>query len=165
MTKQIRRHFVRHHDDEMVDGIQIDTVSRWKTSGMSGDEWRVSYRVRIYRKGTLLYERGYSRLRFLVAHLPWALLTMSEGGDASFDEAAWSQRIKDDAKTCHQVGCAQPATVFYRLKDRFAPDGNGPLPRTEGFEECVAFCVKHQHRGDCGREDSDDNYEEVEVQP
>ncbi|KKL50531.1 hypothetical protein LCGC14_2304540, partial [marine sediment metagenome] len=38
-------------DDEGVDQIVIDTVPRYKMSGLSGDEWRVSGRVRFFRNG------------------------------------------------------------------------------------------------------------------
>ena len=40
-------------DDEGPDRITIDPVPRYKTSGLSGDEWRMSYVVRFYRRGRL----------------------------------------------------------------------------------------------------------------
>lgn len=36
----------RHHDDEVIDRVSIDCVPRFKVSGLSGDEWRVSYVLR-----------------------------------------------------------------------------------------------------------------------
>ena len=33
-------HFERHPDDEWYDEVRIVTVPRYKTSGLSGDEWR-----------------------------------------------------------------------------------------------------------------------------
>lgn len=35
-------HYKRHPDFETYDRITIDTVERYKTSGLSGDEWRFS---------------------------------------------------------------------------------------------------------------------------
>ena len=156
--------YKRHHDDEIADSVSIECVPRFKTSGLSGDEWRVSYRVQIRRKGTVLFDRCYTSLDAAVTHLPWILKTMFEGGCDGFNEGAWSRRIEADNSTCHQVGCAEPATVVYRLKQRFAENGDGPLPPSS-VEYRAAFCARHSERGDCGREDADDNYDLISGVP
>ena len=43
-----------HHDDEWYDEIRVTTVPRFKTSGLSGDEWRRSAKVTFLRKGIVL---------------------------------------------------------------------------------------------------------------
>lgn len=155
-----------HHYDEIVDDISIGCVPRYKTSGLSGDEWRVSYRVTIKRKGTTLFERDYTSMRSAITHLPWVMATMYEGGCDGFNEKAWSERITKDKDTCAQPGCDKPMTVRYRLKREFAKDGQGPLPRS-GFTIVTGFCEEHSERGNCGREDADANYERIsgEVKP
>jgi len=153
-------YFKRHHDDEIVDDVRIVCVPRYKTSGLSGDEWRVSYRMTLSRKGTKLYERYYNSLSDAISHLPWVRRTMFEEPAEGVPEDAWPQRIERDRITCHQPGCAEFATVVYRLKAEYASDGEGPLPEA-GIEHRVAFCARHSTRGNCGREDSDANYELV----
>jgi len=47
-------HWIDHPDDVFYDEAKIVTVERYKTSGLSGDEWRFSYKVELYRKGQLV---------------------------------------------------------------------------------------------------------------
>src|SRR3989304_10108915 len=49
-------HYSRHPDDEWVDEIKLEVVPRYKESELSGDEWRVSTKISIFRKGHLLHE-------------------------------------------------------------------------------------------------------------
>lgn len=153
----------RHHDDETFDDISIVAEPRFKTSGLSGDEWRVSYRMVLKRKGTVLFERSYNRLSAALAHLPWVMRVMFEEGPTfdGFRNDEFEAHLKNEAALCHQVGCGLPSTVFYRLKQIYAKEGDGPLP-TNGLEYTVSFCQRHSTRGDCGREDADDNYELIE---
>ncbi len=88
-----------------------------------------------------------------------------EGGLDGADLAAWEKHIDhEEANLCHQVGCAWPATVFYRLKEHYSDGGDGPLPN-EGAEYRTAFCQRHSQRGDCGSEDRDSNYELLAGEP
>jgi len=150
----------RHHDDEIVDEISIGCVPRYKMSGLSGDEWRVSYRVTIKRKGTTLFERDYTSMRAAVTHLPWVMATMHEGDLDGFSEEAWRARTEKDRDTCAQPGCGASMAVRYRLKHLFSKEGEGPLPEP-GLTFVTGFCEEHSERGDCGREDSDANYERL----
>ncbi len=38
-------------DAQAFDEVRIRTVPRWKESGLSGDEWRISATVEFWRKG------------------------------------------------------------------------------------------------------------------
>jgi len=62
--------YKRHEDDDWIDEIKIVTVPRYKTSGMSGDEWRFSARVQLWRKGHLMFERSFSKLHYAIDFLP-----------------------------------------------------------------------------------------------
>jgi hypothetical protein len=69
-----KRRYKRHRDDEWFDEIrleteagavlQIITVPRYKTSGLSGDEWRTSARIQIARGDGHWedYDRGFQNL-------------------------------------------------------------------------------------------------------
>jgi hypothetical protein len=70
---ELMRGLKLHHDDEGVDRIEIDIVPRFKTSDLSGDQWRVSARLRAYRKGELVGEQSYHNMETAVCFL-WAIL-------------------------------------------------------------------------------------------
>ena len=72
----------RHKDDDYWDEMTVDTkhvhlrafvVPRYKTSGLSGDEWRVSAKLEVRRDGFKepLVERGFGRMhKDLAAYAP-----------------------------------------------------------------------------------------------
>lgn len=140
-------------DDEGVDRIEIVAVPRYKMSGLSGDEWRTSASIRFYRKGKLHSERSVSTMEAAVMLLGGLWLDRHEG-DCS---PLWGL----DDKTCAQFSCDNEAAVTVRLKDQFSARGEGPLPHDVPWETRRAFCLEHKRRGDCSREDADDNYEVV----
>lgn len=143
-----------HPDCEGFDRIEIDCVERWKSSVMSGDEWRFSYRVRAYFKGAVVLEYSRNRMREAVAHLPFEIDRMRDDGAAK----EWQNKRES---CCDQPGCSREPTRWLRLKEEFSSQGEGPLPHCEGIEHYRKFCEKHRRRGDCGREDADINYEEI----
>jgi hypothetical protein len=149
-----RPDYKAHPHDEGIDRIEIVAVPRWKTSGLSGDEWRVSARVRFYRKGKLHKEHGVGGMEAAVMLLGGMWCNRHDGDQAPL----WAL----DGATCHQFGCSNEATSIMRLEDEFSAHGEGPLPRSDR-EIRRAFCPLHEKRGDCGREDSDANYERVEA--
>lgn len=136
-------------DAQAFDAVTIETVPRWKESEMSGDEWRISALVRFWRKGVVIYERGYRNIEmacFLVgaAHV-----------DACDDGKGYFAGERD---ACDQEGCACTATVTYRLKAEYDRGGHKSEPLGPTYR---LFCNRHKDRGDCGLEDADDNYEAV----
>lgn len=142
-----------HPDDLGIDRIEIQVVPRYKQSELSGDEWRVSARILFYRKGELVGDRSMGTIAGAVNALPWLWMTKEEWCDGPLYDG------KRGGK-CQQAGCAEQAEVTYRLKREFSARGEGPLP-DEGFTHVRHFCLTHATRGDCGREDADDNYETV----
>jgi hypothetical protein len=144
--------FERHDDDEYFDEIVIRTVPRWKTSGISGDEWRTAARITVKRKGHTILETSTNKIRSAAAYLPWLLLTMFENDDA--------KRLPDDIDhaLCFQPGCDKTAVSVYRLKQDYCASGK---PHELHSETRLAFCQTHLERGDCGFKDADENYEVV----
>jgi hypothetical protein len=71
----------RHHDDDYWDQIKISlgdlrlsakVVPRYKTSGLSGDQWRISVwmKIRNPHTGEILYARSFHRMRDLFTYGP-----------------------------------------------------------------------------------------------
>lgn len=149
----------RHEDDDIFDDVRIRLVPRYKTSGLSGDEWRVSAILEMRRKGTVIYTRGYRNVETAAAHLPWLLQTVLELGDDEIPE--WIKQIKRDESLCCQPSCASPATARYRLKKEFSREGFEGVVSDTGGGVFRQFCDEHKTRGDCGLEDADRNYDLV----
>lgn len=142
--------YMPHEDDEKIDYIDVRMVPRFKTSELSGDEWRVSAVVRFGYKGHVIYERTFGDMTSAVASLPHLLLT--------FREEAGSPTTQPSHHPCDQVGCSEPATILYRMKAIYDHRGHrdelsSPYHR--------GFCVRHSTRGDCGLDDADENYEVI----
>ncbi len=140
-------------DAQPWDEIHITTVPRYKQSDLSGDEWRISGKIQFLRKGKVVHEAVYTKLEYAV----------------DFLKAEW-HRAMDDAKgffagegdICDQEGCKEPATVTYRVINRYCnePYIHKPTPN----EEVVIrkFCKAHATRGNAGFDDADRNYAPME---
>lgn len=148
MTKPF---FRAHKDWEGVDEITIKQVPRFKTSHLSGDEWRVSAVVTLKRKGEIVCDRVFHRMSDAARFLPWVLEV--ECPDQTRHKGLFGHYPDE----CAQPGCDQPSINRYRIKEIFSAQGEGPIPNELTYHR--AFCAKHSHRGDSSREDSDDNYE------
>jgi hypothetical protein len=151
MTQEF--YYSPHDDDEYFDEVVIRTVPRYKTSGLSGDEWRVSAVVELKRKGMVVYDRGFGTLAAATAFLPGIFISARENLPADVMEAQRARPV------CMQPGCAEPATTVYRKRRRYDRDGRAYEPMTGG--EYLRFCQRHARRGDCGLEDADENYEVI----
>lgn len=155
--------FRRHHDDEFIDEVTLKVEPRFKTSDLSGDEWRVSTRVSLSRKGQVLKERTYHRIEDAAAHLPWLLKTWVE--ELPEEELhSFHEQLDRDEELCHQPGCSERATHVYRLLGSLTSARGEHLhpQEAERVRFLRAFCDTHKVRGDSDLEDNDDNYELVE---
>lgn len=143
---------VRLEDDEFIDELHFRTVPRFKTSGLSGDEWRHSIEVTAYRKGRVIGERAFNRLSDALTHVPaWLYNDLTSP-------------IADPKMThdlCDQPGCAEPWTVMYRIVRRGC-GRCGARDRYAGDDYVRAFCERHAHRGDSDLDDMDDNYQPLD---
>ena len=146
-------HHKAHRDDEGIDRIEIQLVPRFKTSPLSGDEWRVSARISFYRKGDFVGEERTGTMEAAAMALPWHFMRLPE--ISSFP----LYRVTD--AWCNQPGCDEAATVTYELLEEYSARGEGPLPPKHGAPYRRSFCDRHKRRGDGGLEDSDANYKET----
>ena len=134
------------NDDSWYDSVEILTVPRYKTSGLSGDEWRFSYVVRFIRKNHILYEQSFGNLRTAAAWLSWGLIIVGETEDIS---------LKDDEYYCANLGCPLSLATFYRIKKLYNWDGSEAEYQYPAWR---GFCSRHSQRGDSDMEDNDSNY-------
>lgn len=137
-------------DAQAFDEVRITTIPRYKTSGMSGDEWRISAKIEFLRKGRVVHERWCSKIESACNLLPGEYMVACDNGLGYF---------AGEGDFCDQEGCSEAATVTYRVKKRFSRDN--PFEWNEELKELTIrrFCAKHSKRGDCAFDDADANYE------
>lgn len=133
-------------DAQAFDEIRIITVPRYKQSGLSGDEWRISAEIQLWRKGIKITERSCRNVETACLILGAFWCEACDGGEGYF---------AGDGKSCDQEGCAQAATVRYRLEKLYCLEGHPSEPSEPTYRH---FCDVHKTRGDCGFEDADRNY-------
>ena len=134
-------------DAQAFDEVRIETVPRWKTSGMSGDEWRISAVARFYRKGQMIFEEHCRNVQTACGLVYGWYVSGSDDGKGYF---------AGDGLTCDQEGCHEPATVRYaRVKDYCRQGHQSVVFESSAYRH---FCEEHKRRGDCGLDDADANY-------
>ena len=146
-----KKHTMMPPDRQAFDEVRMITEPRYKTSGLSGDEWRISAKVEFLYKGVVVYETSFQNidgaLRLVQSHY------IKETEPIPYNPSEFWE------KYCNQEGCKNPPTITYKLKSRYCGEGH----KTEPYQdELRHFCDEHKTRGDCGLEDSDINYELVE---
>lgn len=135
-------------DAQGFDEVRITTVPRWKESGLSGDEWRISAKMQFLRKGEVCHE---VQLRNVETACGFAF---AEHAKALDEAKGYFGGIEGK---CDQEGCCNPSVVTYRMKKQYSQDGTAKDTTFPNTLRC--FCAQHMQRGDCGLEDSDANYE------
>jgi hypothetical protein len=135
-------------DAQAFDEVRIVTVPRYKQSGLSGDEWRISATIQLWRKGKMIADRSFRDVETACNYASAVYHDACDNGLAYFG---------GEGDTCDQEGCAELATVTYQLKAQYCREGH----RTEPHRITIRkFCDRHKTRGDCGFDDADENYEE-----
>jgi len=71
-------------DAQAFDEVRIVTIPRFKTSGMSGDEWRIRANIELWRKGKLILEQSYLNVETAARFLPFVLARAHDDGLAYF---------------------------------------------------------------------------------
>lgn len=152
MTAQPKPWHDLRPDAQAFDEVRIVTVPRFKQSGLSGDEWRISAKVTFYRKGNAVHEESMRDVETACNLLGWLHIKACETGHS----------LGGDDSHCDQEGCSELATVTYRkVKDGCGRCGH-VKPTSSGLGGGVTirrFCERHRRRGDSSLDDSDDNYE------
>ncbi len=134
-------------DAQPFDEIRFVTTPRYKESGLSGDEWRISITIEFYRNGVKVHESG--GLSKMETAMGFAYAEFCKACDDGMGLYA------GDENFCDQEGCSNEATVKYFLKKKYNNDGS----EAKMFgKEYRLFCDRHKTRGDCALEDADYNY-------
>lgn len=135
-------------DAQAFDEIRIFTVPRYKTSELSGDEWRISATIEFKRKGKLIHvEESYRNVEVAANHLGY-LYDKAVGEGHGF--------FAGEGEICDQEGCSELAAVTYKKKSDYCVFCAN---EKESVRDSVRkFCDSHKTRGDCGIDDSDINY-------
>lgn len=134
-------------DAQAFDEIRLITVPRYKQSGMSGDEWRISVKVQFFRKGILRHEENIaSNMEIATSFLSYRYAMACDHAKGFF---------AGEGSFCDQEGCSKQATITYKVKHEFCREGHKTTPTCELIR---MFCDEHKTRGDCGLEDADGNY-------
>jgi hypothetical protein len=151
---QERRSRRQRDKGQYIDEVTIRTVPRYKTSELSGDEWRYSVQVEMKRKGRTVWEDSYGSTREAIDNLAHVVRKRK------FSDALEKTNVDD---LCDQEGCSEPWTKTYKLKTE-ACDGCGKREDPYGFSPTPIvrkYCPRHATRGNCGIEDADDNYIDI----
>ncbi len=133
------------------DEIRIVTVPRYKTSMVSGCEWRTSQALLYYNKGEEIFR--YDHYFYGIAESFQQIFEKHSG----YDKKAFMYG-KDDI--CDQESCLLKSTNTYMLKKevRHAKEVNPYDGSGDSRPLIRKFCDLHSKRGDCSLEDADDNY-------
>lgn len=141
---------------EAFDRIEMRIIPRYKTSGMSGDEWRQHVEVTLYFKGAEVASFGARDMHCATAMLGAKLLEL---GSPIPDTIIELER----SGLCDQPSCARQSEGRYLLKREFSRQGEAIDPAESSLSHYRQFCKLHARRGDCGREDADRNYEPMDM--
>lgn len=141
-------------DAQLYDEVRLVTVPRYKTSPLSGDEWRISYQVQFVRKGRVISTVDNWDCTHAVRN------AVKDYGPTD------SIHLKGVDNICDQESCLEQAAVTYKLKMLYDRNGIETDPYREDHRPLVRkFCQEHSTRGNCALEDADDNYEILQGTP
>jgi hypothetical protein len=145
----------RLNDFESFDKITLDVVPRYKTSGLSGDEWRQHVEVTFWFKGEKVHAAGFGKMH--------AALMMLGAEWIKAQEPIPERVIEIERDRCDQPSCTEKAVGRFKLKKLTSARGEFLADREGGHAGYFRqFCRKHLRRGDCGLEDCDTNYEPLD---
>jgi hypothetical protein len=138
-------------DAQGFDEVRIITIPRYKQSGLSGDEWRICAEVQFYRNQTLICSYTCRNIETACGMLYSYLMTALDNGNGYF---------AGDGIHCDQEGCSKIATIHYKKKNDYCHEAHKTELTIDTFRN---FCEEHKVRGNCSFDDSDDNYELMDI--
>lgn len=134
-------------DAQGIDKIIIKTVPRYKSSELSGEEWRISASIEFYRKGKLIETSGASNVSYAAQLVGARLIELLDNGKGFF---------AGEADTCDQEGCEEKGSVTLKKKFDYCHEGHKSEKPSNAYR---LFCDRHSRRGDSSFDDSEQNYE------
>lgn len=150
-------HRTQKPEAQGFDEVRIVCKPYFKTSGLSGDEWRTRYITEFYRNGKIVETNysGHTSMDSAVHLLNASYYTALDSGKGYF---------AGEGDVCDQEGCAEPATVH--LEQIKTGCGRcGTVKEPEYSRPWRAFCEEHSKRGDSRLDDMDANYAKLDKRP
>ena len=135
-------------DAQAFDEVRIVTVPRYKMSGLSGDEWRISAEIKFYRNGVLKHSESFGDVKTACGFAYAEYVRACDDGKAYF---------AGEGDFCDQEGCSEKAAHRLVIKTNYCP--NCAVPAQHQFPAYRLFCDRHKQRGDCGIDDANRNYD------
>lgn len=145
----------RLSDWEAFDEINLRVIPRYKTSGLSGDEWRQHVEIEFFHKGQIVYSAGTSTMEAAILMLGTHFIQQQE--------PIPTRVIEVEGEMCDQPSCREKFVGRYMLKRLTAKNGEWLDMKDQSLVYYRKFCAKHARRGDCSREDCDENYEPMDT--
>lgn len=145
LNEQLER--ARPPNGQLFDEVSIRTVPRYKTSQLSGDEWRIRAVVEIKYKGIVLHEQQFQNAQDAALFLSSCVNNVQDKFIARDQFMGF----------CDQEGCSEMVVNTYKLKDVTCNRCDQVLQHFE-MNKCRRFCENHSRRGNCGIGDADSNY-------
>lgn len=142
---------------EVFDEISLRVVPRYKTSELSGDEWRSSVHIQLFFKKHVVYEERVKDMQTATLLLGRIILIDAMDGGAIPNRVLSAEKV-----CCDQPSCHKPAVSTYQLKQEFSERGEKLDTSDISCTHFRRFCTQHLRRGDANREDCDGNYEVIE---
>lgn len=144
-------HRAQKPDAQAFDEVRITTIPRFKQSGLSGDEWRISALTLFFRNGVVVHETRARNIETAIRLLDYYFLEACDNGKGHF---------AGEDEFCDQEGCKEIATtVLEQIKEGCGNCGNAHPP--EYLRPFRKFCDKHKIRGDSSLDDMDEHYKEL----
>jgi hypothetical protein len=139
---------------EAFDRIELAVVPRYKTSGLSGDEWRQSTVINFYFKGEVVHTECVNSMENAILLLGSFFVRQQEPIPLRVI------KIEESGK-CDQPSCAEQSVARFKLRRLTSDSGEMLDMNDQHLSYYRQFCQKHSGRGDCDREDCDSNYERI----
>ncbi len=142
----------------IVDRVEIKIVPRFKTSGLSGNEWRQNISVVGYFKGEVVFTERCGDMDYALASV------YSFYKHTSIPKVV----LQKEKECCDQPSCMNKATNRYLMK-KVHSEGNhfeaNAMKKSHGQGYYRQFCDIHAERGDACLNDTDSNYLPIEGGP
>jgi hypothetical protein len=162
----------RLEDDEWVDNVQIKIYPRFKTSDLSGSQWRYIVGVHAFRKGVLIGFQSHSSFSDATESIAAFVKSCYGSTFCAFpdvhgmsrrdpsmvaDRDAGKKRIQ---KLCMHLGCDQPATNLHRMVTDGCRNCGSTKEVSRHFHPYLRrFCDAHNNRGCQGLSDCNSGLE------
>ena len=142
--------FINIPNRQKFDEVRIITIPRFKESELSGDEWRISAEIQLFKKGVVIETRQFRDVETATIYVASFYRDACDG--------AYGETNKVDEWSCDQEGCPEKAIKRFKIKNSYC-HRCGEKSKFYSGVNYLQFCEKHCDRGDGALLDNNDNLE------